>query len=94
MNKKSVLKYFSEIYDKTYANTLRYVILHCNNIDDVKDIIQDTYLNFYKYLLKNKHKIESIENIDNYIIGISKNTLKNYYYSRSKSQNILSFQQD
>lgn len=85
MNKNNVLKEFNQIYDETYKNTLRYVILHCDNLDDVKDIVQDTYLDFYKYV--STKGLSKIENIDGYIIGISRNILKKYYH---KEYNIIS----
>ena len=88
MSNRAILNNFNEIYDKTYNNTLKYVILHCNDLDDVNDIIQDTYLDFYKYL--SKKKVNEIENIDKYIIGISKNILKKYYRSKSKNYNVSS----
>lgn len=46
MRKSPSLNKFNEIYSNTYKNTLRYVLLHCNNLDDVSDIVQDTYFNF------------------------------------------------
>lgn len=92
MSNRAILNNFNEIYDKTYNNTLKYVILHCNDLDDVNDIIQDTYLDFYKYL--SKKKVNEIENIDKYIIGISKNILKKYYRSKSKNYNVSSIYQD
>ena len=84
---KAKLNNFNDIYNKTYNNTLKYVLLHCNNLDDVKDIVQDTYLDLYKFL--SKKKLKSIENIDKYIIGISKNILKKYYYLKDKNCKVL-----
>lgn len=92
MDTQVKLKKFNEIYEKTYRNTLKYVLLHCNNLDDVKDLVQDTYLDFYKYL--NKNKVSKIENIDKYIIGISKNVLKKYYSSNCKKNNVISIHQN
>ncbi len=86
------LEKFNEVYNGTYKNTLKYILLHCNNLDDVKDLVQDTYLDFYKYL--SKKKIKKIENIDNYIIGISKNVLKRYYHSKEKEQKYISIHKD
>lgn len=92
MNIQAKLKIFNEIYEKTYKNTLKYILLHCNNLDDVKDLVQDTYLDFYKYL--NKKDISRIENIEKYIIGISKNVLKKYYCSKDKKNKIISIHQN
>ena len=83
------LKNFEEIYNRTYKNTLKYILLHCNNLDDVNDIIQDTYMEFYKELKKRK-KFE-IKEEQGFIIGISKNVLKKYYRSKN---NVLNFENE
>ncbi|MCI8481969.1 MAG: RNA polymerase sigma factor [Clostridia bacterium] len=75
---------FEKIYHKTYKNILRYIIAHCNNLDDVNDIIQDTYMEFYKKIKKNK-RIE-IEDEQAFIIGIAKNMLKKYYRFQYKEK--------
>ncbi len=84
MSTQETLKNFEQIYNKTYKNVLKYIISHCNKLDDVNDIIQDTYTEFYKKLKKNKNFI--LENEQSFIIGISKNVLKRYY--RFKYQDI------
>ena len=43
---------FREIYEKTYNKTLRFIIIKSKNIDDINDILQDTYLEFLK-IIKN-----------------------------------------
>lgn len=75
---------FELIYNETYNKTLKYIICKCNKLEDVNDIIQDTYVELYKNL-KRKNKLE-IEKIDDYIIGITKNILKKYY--KNKKQNL------
>ena len=69
------LKQFEEIYDKTYNKTLRYIICKCSNIEDVNDIIQETYLELYNAIIKEK----DIDNFDKYIIGIAKNKIRKHY---------------
>ena len=75
---------FELIYNETYNKTLKYIICKCNKLEDVNDIIQDTYVELYKNL-KRKNKLE-IQKIDDYIIGITKNILKKYY--KNKKQNL------
>ena len=48
------LKQFNEIYNKTYNQTLKYIICKCSNIEDVNDIIQETYLELYKAINNKK----------------------------------------
>lgn len=69
------LKQFNSIYKKTYDQVLKYIVCKCSNMDDVNDIIQETYFEFYNAMKKNMR----IENIENYIIGIAKNKVKKHY---------------
>ncbi len=87
-----MLEEFDKIYNATYENTLKYIILHCKDLDDVNDLIQDTYLNFYKYM--SRKNLDKIDSVDKYIIGISKNILKKYYHSKAKNCNIISIYQE
>ena len=65
---------FEAIYDDTYNDLLKFVMFKCNNIDDVNDIIQETYIELFKMLNK-----QDIKDIKSYIIGIAKNKLKKHY---------------
>ena len=71
---QETLKKFNELYDKTYDNVLKYVICNCFDIEDVKDIIQNTYLELLKVLNK---KI-TLQNENAYIMGIAKNKVKEF----------------
>ena len=70
------LERFEGIYNKTYNKILKYVICHCSNIEDVNDIIQETYLELYSAILKEKE----IDNYEYYLYGIAKNKIKKYYH--------------
>lgn len=76
---------FERIYNKTYKDILKYIIAHCSNLDDVNDIIQDTYVLLYK-TLKKKKRIE-LESEQALIKGIAKNVLKKYYRLKYKEKN-------
>ena len=45
MTSQSNLKRFNAIYDETYSDVLKYVIIKCYNINDANDIIQEVYSN-------------------------------------------------
>lgn len=77
MSTQITLENFQEVYDFTYNRVLSYIICKCRSFEDVNDIIQDTYLEFYKILQK-KSPI-AFENVTNYIIGIAKKKLFKYY---------------
>lgn len=70
------LEKFNKIYDKTYSDILRYVVIKCNDINNVNDIIQETYLEFWKILCK---KEITDKNIKSFIIGIANNKIKKHY---------------
>lgn len=70
------LQNFGSIYQNTYDNTLKFIVVKCNNIDDINDIIQDTYVELYNKL---RRKSINVENEKNYIIGIAKNIIKRHY---------------
>ena len=45
---------FTQLYEETYDDILKYIITHCSNIEDANEILQDTYLDFYRALSKDK----------------------------------------
>lgn len=69
------LKKFDKIYNSTYSSVQKYVICKCSNIEDVNDIIQDIYLD----VIKNIAKLDTIDNPENYILGIARNKVNKYY---------------
>lgn len=77
MSTQITLKDFETIYEETYDRTLKYIVCKCSNIDDVNDLIQDTYTELYS-MLKRKKKLE-LDNIANYVIGIANKKIKQYY---------------
>ena len=72
---------FEKIYKETYEYLLKFIVIKCYNINDVNDIIQDTYLELYKILKKNK---KQISNMNSFICGISINIIKRYYSKKNK----------
>ena len=43
MSTRKTLKEFEKIYKDTYNTTLKYLICKCYNLDDINDIIQETF---------------------------------------------------
>lgn len=79
---------FEKIYQETYQSTLKFIIIKCNNIDEVNDIIQDTYMELLKII--EKKKILKIDNLNSYIIGIANNIIRRHYHLKKK-ENIISY---
>lgn len=69
------LKKFNEIYDRTYNNVLKFVVCKCSNMEDVNDIVQEIYVELYRKI----QKINDIQNIESYIMGIAKNKVNKHY---------------
>ena len=81
------LKQFNKIYNKTYNYVLKYIICKCSNIEDVNDIIQETYLELYNTLIKEKN----IDDYNKYLIGIAKNKINKHYSILYKIKTISLF---
>lgn len=71
MTGQKALDKFDVVYNESYKDISRYVVLNANNIGDVKDILQNIYLEVYKNIDKVSDK--------KYVFGIAKNVLKKYY---------------
>jgi len=72
---QETLKTFDELYYESYNEVLKYVICNCSNIEDTKDIVQNVYLEVIKKIKKGTQ----IEITKQYIMGITKNKVKDYY---------------
>ena len=79
---------FHEIYNKTYNSILKFIAVKCQNVEDINDILQDTYTELYKIL--NKRTIIEVESEVAFIIGIAKKILKRYFSFKYKYQ-LLSY---
>lgn len=84
---QSNLKQFNSIYNKTYNQVLKYIVCRCSNMEDVNDILQETYLETYKVIVK----VKDIEEIDKYILGIAKNKIRKHYSLLYKIKTISIF---
>lgn len=89
MNSYKLLKKFEKIYNETYDSTLKYILCKCSILDDVDDIIQETYLELYRILKEKKE----ILNYQAYIISIAKNKIIKYYTTNQKVKTISIFQE-
>lgn len=90
MSTQKLSKEFEKIYNETYKNTIKYVICKCSNINDIDDIIQETYLELYK-VLKTKKKILDYKS---YTVIIAKNKIIEYFNSGKKLKTIPMFQEE
>ncbi len=88
MTSQENLEKFNKIYDETYSDILKFIVIKCHNINDANDILQETYLEFWKKLTE--LKIED-DKVKNYLIGISSNKIKKHYTLISRLKEISIF---
>ena len=91
MASETYLSKFNNIYDKTYLDLLKYVIIKCHNINDANDIIQETYLELWNII--NKKELSN-DNIKSYLIGIANNKIKKHYTLLKKIKTISIFEKN
>ena len=89
MRTQKNIKAFEQIYNETYNDVLKFVICKCSNLDDVDDIIQETYLEFYKILQSEKEILDK----KSYIITIAKNKIIKNYKMNGTNNNISLYQE-
>jgi RNA polymerase sigma factor (sigma-70 family) len=78
-------KVVTTIYEATYNDVLRYIVAKCRSADDVQDLIQNTYLNFYNRLTKGGVVKESKK----YLIKIARNEVYKLYGYFSFTKNSI-----
>lgn len=74
---KITLEDFNEIYNTTYDSVLKFLICNALNINDVNELVQDTYVELYKTLKKKGYIV--LNNTKSFVIGIAKNKLRHHY---------------
>lgn len=85
---------FDSIYNETYQTMLKFIIGKCQNLEDVNELLQDTYIELY-YTLERKKALKLEEDISAYLKGISKNVIKKLYRNRYKERaKIVYFEKD
>lgn len=69
-------EYFEKVYNETYNEILKFVLVRCRKLCDVSDLIQKTYVDFFKCIKNNKY---NIENPEAFLKQIAKRQLNKYY---------------
>ncbi|MCM1052950.1 MAG: sigma-70 family RNA polymerase sigma factor [Ruminococcus sp.] len=86
MINQETLKTFDKLYYETYNAVLKYVVCNCANIENVQDIVQNTYL---EVLTKLKDKNTDLSKA--YILGIARHKLNDYYRFNYKAKIVSLF---
>lgn len=69
--------YFNRIYGETYPEILKFVIIKTSHADQVDDILQNTYHNFYTRILKKG--FDDIQSPKAFIIRLAERELSRHY---------------
>ena len=85
-------KDFEQIYRQTYNMLIRYIVVKCNNIDDINDILQETYMELLKKIRKRKNL--EVENINNFIYGIANNIIKRHFHKKKLEKIVYLYSND
>lgn len=80
MSKERDIEKFDELYKQTYNLVLKHAIVKCIKYENINEIIQDTYTELYKKI----RKLNKVDNINAYIIGIENNVIKRHFSKKKK----------
>lgn len=75
-------EYFNGVYDDTFDYVKRYVASKCSDPSYIADILQETYCEFYKLILK--HGVDHAGDARALLIKIAKRRVFRYYSLRRK----------
>jgi RNA polymerase sigma-70 factor (ECF subfamily) len=78
---------FDAVYDKTYDGMRRYVAIKCADPNDISDVLQEIYLEYYR-LLRRKG-LDYAENDAAMVFTIAQRKVKRYYSRKEKLRKIL-----
>ena len=67
---------FDTIYHATFSQLSKYVYFKLANLNDVEDLIQNIYIDFYQYIIK---KNKQVENVQSYLTQMANNEISKYY---------------
>ena len=78
--------YFNRIYDETYREILKFVIIKTSSIDQVDDIQQNVYCNFYSRILK--RGFDDIRFPEAFIIKLTQKELARHYKKTAEKKEL------
>ena len=77
---------FNAIYHATFPQVSKFIHFKVESLEDAQEIVQNIYLDFYRYIFAHEKKID---NISAYLISMAKNELSHYYKMKSEIPIIL-----
>ena len=77
MDNPDIVSRFGEIYDATRRQVLAYITSKCRYTDDISDIFQETYMDFYRVL--NNRGEGHVKCMMAYIMNIARRKIARHY---------------
>jgi len=77
---------FTAIYHATFPQISKFVHFKVADLEDAQELVQNVYLDFYKYICKND---KMLDNVSAYLMSMAKNELTRYYKTRSETPVVL-----
>ena len=77
---------FDAIYHATFPQVSKFVHFKVADLEDAQEIVQNVYLDFYRYICKND---KQLDNVSAYLVSMAKNELTRYYKTRSETPVVL-----
>ena len=85
LEETNIEELLTQIYNATYEDVLRYVTSKCRNYNDIGDLLQNIYLNFYRALKSRR----DIKDPKKYLIRIARNEVYKHYGILKMAQNYI-----
>ena len=71
---------FETIYRATFNTLSKHVYFKVAKLSDAEDIVQEAYMDYYRYILAQD---KEVENVQAYLIQIANNKLSHYYKNKA-----------
>lgn len=70
-------RHFEEVYEKTKRSVTLYLISKCKGFDDINDVLQEVYMEYFRTI--QKKGIEYVDDEESFLIALCKRKLASYY---------------
>ncbi len=70
-------RHFEEVYEKTRRSVTLYLIAKCKCFDDINDVLQEVYIEYFRTI--QKKGIEYVDDEEAFLISLCKKKLASYY---------------
>ena len=70
-------RHFEEVYEKTKRSVTLYLIAKCKGFDDINDVLQEVYMEYFRTI--QKKGIEYVDDEEAFLIALCKRKLASYY---------------